>query len=278
MLSVKGSLLRHLSWWRENIANSYILNTIEHGYQLPLLEIPVPVMLPNNKSAFENKIFVTAEIARLVSSGVLLHVSCQPTVVNAITVAVNASGKQRMVLDLRTVNPLLLVPRYKYEDVSTAGNYFKKDGWMATFDLKSGYHHIDIHVAFQQYLGLCWEGKFYVFTSCPFGMSVSGLIFTKVLRELVRKWRSAGIAIVLYIDDGILVAESAQKLDHAVAVVKNDLQSAGFILNEEKTKWTASQNVTWLGFTLDSDKNLLSNADLLLGNITGTGISNNGNW
>jgi hypothetical protein len=190
------------------------------------------VLLPNNKSAFDNKLFVSSEIGRLVSSGVLLHVIEQPTVVNAITVAVNASGKQRLVLDLRTVNPLLIVPRYKYKDVRTASHYFKKDGWMATFDLKSGYHHIDIHAAFQQYLGLCWEGKYYVFTSCPFGMSVSGLIFTKVLHELVRKWRSAGIAIVLYIDDGILIAESVHKLDQAVALVRNDLLKAGFIFNK----------------------------------------------
>ena len=185
MSVVKGSLRRNLNWWKENISNVYVLQTIEHGYQLPLMEIPAPIVLTNNKSAFDNSQFVTEEIHRLVNAGILIPKQEQPTVVNALTVAVNAGGKQRLVLDLRTVNPLLLVPHYKYEDVRTASNYFKKDGWMATFDLKSGYHHIDIHIAFQQYLGLCWEEKYYVFSSCPFGMSVSGLVFTKVLRELV---------------------------------------------------------------------------------------------
>ena len=101
MSIVKGSLLRNLSWWKENISNGYVLRTIEHGYQLPLLEIPTPVFLPNNKSSYDNSQFVTEEIHRLVNAGILLPKTEQPTVVNALTVAVNADGKQRLVLDLR---------------------------------------------------------------------------------------------------------------------------------------------------------------------------------
>jgi hypothetical protein len=41
MISVKGSLRRHLSWWKENIANQDIVEIIEHGYRLPLLEVPI---------------------------------------------------------------------------------------------------------------------------------------------------------------------------------------------------------------------------------------------
>ena len=40
MYSVKGSLHKHLSWWREHIKNPYIVKTVEEGYRLPLINVP----------------------------------------------------------------------------------------------------------------------------------------------------------------------------------------------------------------------------------------------
>ena len=255
---VAGSLHRHLAWWREHMSNSYILDTIANGYRLPLLAVPEDAFLKNNKSALDNSDFVTTEIQKLLQTGALVQVQDKPTVVNALTVATNAAGKHRLVLDLRTINPLLLVPSYKYEDVQTASAYFKKDSVMATFDLKSGYHHVSIHKKYQQYLGLCWNGNYYMFVVSPFGMSVSGLIFTKIVRELVRKWRTAGIAIVMYIDDGIIVAPDEIALDKVVRVIRKDLLESGFIVNNEKSHWEASHKVAWLGFQLDSKENVFT--------------------
>ena len=116
-----------------------------------------------------------------------------PKVVNALTVAKNASNKLRLVLDLRTVNPLLDVPKYKFEDISVASEYFKKGQFMSVFDLKSGYHHVDIYENDQEYFGFSWHDTFFSFTSLAFGLSSAGLIFSKIVRELVKRWRSMGI-------------------------------------------------------------------------------------
>ena len=82
---------------------------------------------------------------------------------------------------------------------------------MFTFDLKSGYHHIDIHPDYQTYLGFAWEGKFYVFTVLPFGLSTACYVFTKVLRPVVKHVRAQGIRIVLYLDDGMVVVKDSEK-------------------------------------------------------------------
>jgi len=87
-------------------------------------------------------------------------------------VAINLSGKKRLVLDLRTVNPKLNVAPYKYEDITVASSYFTHRCYLAGFDLKQGYHHIDIHPAYRQYLGFAWNDHHYVYSSCPFGISV----------------------------------------------------------------------------------------------------------
>jgi hypothetical protein len=103
MSLVKGSLKRHLNWWKENVNNKYIVDTIADGYRLPLIEIPPPELLKNNKSALDNVDFIDDELIKLTHSGVVKKVAEKPTVVNALTVAINASGKKRLVLDLRTV-------------------------------------------------------------------------------------------------------------------------------------------------------------------------------
>jgi hypothetical protein len=255
MLNVKGSLKRHLGWWREHIKNDVIVQTIAEGYKLPIVHIPPPEMLNNNKSANDHASFVDEEIVKLLESGVLLKTNEKPTVVNALTVAVQANGKKRLVLDLRSVNPRLNVAPYKYEDIKHASNYFKKDAFMCTFDLTSGYHHVDVHDAYHQFLGFCWKNCYYVYSVCPFGMSTSGLIFSKILRELVKRWRSMGIAVVMYIDDGFITAQDEQILIKHAKIVKDDLTSAGFIINDKKSFWKPSKNVKWLGFELNSAKN-----------------------
>ena len=56
---------------------------------------------------------------------------------------------------------------------------------MFIFDLKSGYHHVDIHKDSQMYLGFSWgEGanrKFYMFYVLPFGLTSACYVFTKLL-------------------------------------------------------------------------------------------------
>ena len=86
--------------------------------------------------------------------------------------------------------------------------------YMFKFDIKQGYHHIDIHKPHQNFFGFSWEvgGKtcYFVFTVLPFGLTSAPFIFTKVMRYLVKHWRINEF-------------------------VKKSLQNAGFIINEEKS-------------------------------------------
>ena len=253
---VKGSLKKHFNWWSTNIHSEYILDVVHNGYKLPLLEMPVPVLLNNNRSAHVNPDFVGNQIEKLLNTGVIIELKQPPTIVNPLTVAENSVGKKRLVLDMRTVNPLLNVPSFKFEDLKVASTYFTPGCYMCIFDLSSGYHHIDINVAYQQFLGFSWNNKYYTFSVCPFGMASAGLIFSKVLRQLVKKWRAQGISIVLYLDDGLLVSKSIPEMNCWAEIIQNDLKQAGFKINEEKSCWTPSQCVKWLGIILDSNKNI----------------------
>ena len=70
--------------------------------------------------------------------------------------------------------------KFKYEDLRTANLLFERGDYMFSFDLKSGYHHVDIADVHQKFLGIEWCGVYYVFTVLPFGLSTACYVFTKL--------------------------------------------------------------------------------------------------
>jgi hypothetical protein len=132
---------------------------------------------------------------------------------------------------------------------------FNRGEYFITFDLKSGYHHVDIHPDFWTYLGFSWSlGKkrvFYMFRVLPFGLSSACYVFTKVLRPLVKRWRDKGIRAIIYIDDGIVAAKSREQCLMDQQLVTSDLDLAGFILNISKLRLEPHQLGGWLGFIID---------------------------
>ena len=85
---------------------------------------------------------------------------------------------------------------------------FEREDYLFSFDLKSGYHHVDVFELHRQFLGFQWEvqglPQFYFFTVLPFGLATACYAFTKLLRPLVEYWRKQGLRILLYLDDGIV--------------------------------------------------------------------------
>ena len=245
---VKGSLKKNFQFWIDIGANDYILNVINSGYKLPFKRIPEPAFINNNKSARYNEEFVKLAIMDLVRSGSVIETKSKPLVVNPLTVAQNTS-KKRLVLDLRHINQCLEIDRIKFEDWKTALLYANQGKYMFSFDLTSGYHHIEINKEFQQYLGFAWkfgnELKFFYFTVLPFGLATAGHIFTKTVRCLVKHWRSSAIEIVVYLDDGLGFGSTYEEALIISKRVKLDLHKAGLIENEKKSIWEPIQRLIW---------------------------------
>ena len=76
---------------------------------------------------------------------------------------------------------------------------FDKRDYMFSFDLKSGYHHIDIAKVHHKYLGFSWGDRFFVFIVLPFGLPTACYILTKILCPLMRYWWELGIKIIVCI-------------------------------------------------------------------------------
>ena len=174
----------------------------------------------------------------------------------------NAKGKLRLVIALCYVNQFLNQYKFKYEGLDLISSLFKKGNFAFSFDLKSGYHHVDIHKESQPYLGFSWGDsdmrKFYFFCVLPFGLSTACYVFTKLLRPLVKRWRSMGLRAIVYIDDGICASNSESEAVLARDLVVSDLNKAGFVLNVSKSHLEPVQIIDWLGFTVDLKRGCFS--------------------
>jgi hypothetical protein len=162
--------------------------------------------MKNNKSALVHAEFVTGAITDLLTSGSVLEVPFLPCIVSPLSVSVNSSGKERLILDLSNLNNYVWKEHFKFEDWKVAFDFLLKDGFMYKFDITSAYHHIDICTSQQTFLGFSWNyngiHKYFVFTVLPFGLTSAPFIFTKCLRCIVKLARENGIRLVVFLDDG----------------------------------------------------------------------------
>ena len=132
--------------------------------------------------SLKNKDFVEESNSELVKCGSIIEAEKPPEVINPVTVSINSSGEKRVILDLRYVNSHVYKDKIKFEDWKCFEHYLEgKKDYLFKFDLKNGYHHIDIFEAHQKFLGFSWvfKGniKFFVFTVLPFGLTSAPFIF-----------------------------------------------------------------------------------------------------
>ena len=132
-----------------------------------------------------------------------MELSKPPRVVNPVSVLIQPNG--RSILDFRYINSFLIKHRVKYEDWKIALSYFQNGPFMITFDLKCGYHHIEIHPDHLRFLSFAWEIpreasiRYFVFTVLPFGLYSVPHIFTKHLKLLEKYCRLNGVNMLYFL-------------------------------------------------------------------------------
>ena len=67
--NIKDRLASHLPFWKPVGVGNFILQVIEKGYALPFISEPKPSVFSNNRSARDNKEFVTSDILKLLELG-----------------------------------------------------------------------------------------------------------------------------------------------------------------------------------------------------------------
>ncbi|CAP34007.2 Protein CBG15824 [Caenorhabditis briggsae] len=146
-------------------------------------------------------------------------------------------------------------PQRRLEDWKTAWPFLQRAKYAATFDFRGGYHHVRIADNSTDLLAFSLSNPhappYFKFVALPFGLSTAPWLFTKIFRPLVARWREFGIKIFLYLDDGLILAETKEQALLAVKIVREDLEAAGVTVAEDKSFWEPSHQFTWLGLMGD---------------------------
>ncbi|TKR63096.1 hypothetical protein L596_026971 [Steinernema carpocapsae] len=158
MKSVVGTLSKCVDFWVELGSPEWILSVVRLGYALPIRSgVVVPQFHKGNAlSSQQHADFVGAEIQSLVATGAVSPTAVQPHVVSPLSVVENLnSGKLRLIVDLSWLNQFLEKRVVKFERLETIAALLPQEGYMASFDMKSGYHHVEIRVEDRQALTRC---------------------------------------------------------------------------------------------------------------------------
>ena len=169
---------------------------------------PARAAFKNQATALKEKEFVSEAVQKLIATGAAYKVRKRPHIVSPIGVAYrevdpNKPLKKRLIFNGRYLNRHLVIPKFKYESLSMVRDLLVPSGYMWYFDLTAGYHHVDVHEDFHKYLGFEWEGEYYQYAVLPFGLAIAPYVFTRITRELSKKWRKRGARMISYIDDFI---------------------------------------------------------------------------
>jgi hypothetical protein len=140
--------------------------------------------------------------------------------------------------------------------------FITNNSYCFKFDLHLAYHHVDIFKPRTDYLGFSWcfgnTVKYSKFVVLPFGLSSACYIFTKLTHPLAKKWRGDGKQITMYLDDGIGVHIDLQVCSTLSDAVRHDLILSGFVPKKEKYMWSPVQQLTILGYFIDTEIHFIS--------------------
>ena len=126
------------------------------------------------------------------------------------------------------------------------------------------------------YLGFAWNFgtektvRYYKFTVRPFRLSTAPYIFTKMLKPLQEDQRCQGICLALFLDDGWGNGSDLSTCKPDSDIVKNDLDNAGFVANQEKSVWEPTQICSWLGLVWHSKDGTIEVSERRIEKITET--------
>lgn len=186
--------------------------------------LPHEIELQNHGSVYMHWSSVVDAVEKLVITGTghLYGPSDgRPKIVNPLGVALNGE-KKRLLLNMMYPNIIFRTSQlaFKYERLRDVLTFLKRGGFIASWDLKSGYFHVLVHPKFRTYFGFQIGDAYLHFNGVCFGWAqASCYIFTAVMQEVFLEVKARGIPVLSYIDDGLTADSLRERCLWAVVLI-----------------------------------------------------------
>lgn len=243
-------------WWGTIPRSTWVQNWIECGVPLhwdDLKQRAPPCNIPNHPGALKHADFVTKSMQDLLQAGAVEIWDHAPKCVHPMHVVPKKNGKLRLIVDLRHVNKYLYKPKFKYEKLSQLEFLCSKGEWMCSLDLTNGYWQLNMRPDTYEYLGVHWQGHYYVFKVLPFGLSTAPWVFQECMTTFCAHLRSHGIKCLNYLDDfALMLGTDIHEAKSTMQWICEQFKLAGLHINVEKSMMDPSHVMQCLGFEVDS--------------------------
>ena len=139
------------------------------------------------------------------------------------------------------------------ETITTILSLVRPNCYMGSIDTKDTYYSVPVCEEDKKYLRFVFDGQLFQFTCLLNGLCSGPRKFTKSLKETLAFLREIGHVISAYIDDIFNLGVTYQECQQNIASTINLLDSLGFIIHPDKSKFIPSKEVTCLGFIINSE-------------------------
>ncbi len=158
----------------------------------------------------------------------------------------------RFVLDSRRLNAKLTDQPFKMETTEIAARLIRPGDYLTSIDLTDAFLHVPVNRAHRRLLAFQALGRSFWFRAMSFGTKTAPATFTRLLRPVLAQLRREQIRVSAYIDDILIVAESAEASTRATNRALQLLEQLGFTVNKTKSQLTPTQSLQHLGLIFDS--------------------------
>ena len=253
-----GRLAHFAEKWEEITDNKWLLSIVRNGFRIPFIKIPplssVPIRMSQSSSPF-----LREEIENLLNKRAVERVQNPetPGFYSRIFLVPKKNGKFRLILDLSLLNRYIEKQAFKMETVKSVRQAMRLNDWAVSIDLTDAYLHVPIHRQSRKYLRFVHEDQVYHFSALPFGMSLSPLIFSKLMDVIAAFLRQRAISVFPYLDDWLIKNLIHNRLITQTKICIQTIQSLGFLPNLKKSDLFPAQKFTFIGMEFLTQQNLV---------------------
>lgn len=143
---------------------------------------------------------------------------------------------------------------FKIENLNDYTLLAEKNWFGAVIDLASGYWQLGLREETARLMGWQFRGELYRFEVLVFGHHLAPELFTRQLAAVMAWLRDKGVVCLIYLDDLLVLANSAENLQRSLRLVMELFDTLGAKISVSKSCTTPSQSFTWLGVVIDTQR------------------------
>ncbi len=225
---------------------------IQDGIGAELSFSPRERKLANSNSVYKCLPECRQRIGEYIAINAVAILSAPPPVWQPLLAVTKPGKKARLCLDLaRNFNDCVVKRKFKMLSVQTAVRWSTPGCWYGKLDLASCFLSFPLHRGTSEFFNFEFEGKFYRFNNCPFGLSSAPRIISLLLDVVSSVLHDLGIRAVRYLDDFLIIGRFKGATAASMAKAAEVLKSFGLCVSPDKVVGV-SQQMEFLGILLDS--------------------------